>query len=66
MTEPDTNDATKPNVAEHLAPAAALTPDLARAALAFLDRAPLQGTGEARTLLHLCVVLEGIARHGSQ
>lgn len=49
---------------EPLAPV--LAPDLARAALAFLDRTPFQGRGEASTLLHLCAVLEAIARHGSQ
>ena len=45
---------------------ALLTPDLARAALAFLDRCPTQGRTEAMALLRVCAALDAIAIKGGR
>lgn len=58
MQEAATNAPTSDPTRE---PAPVLAPELARAALAFLERATLQGRREAQTYLHLCSVLEEIA-----
>lgn len=58
-------DKAEPEVQPKVDPPLALTPELARAALAFLDRSQSHGFAEARTLLHLGAVLESIARSGS-
>lgn len=39
-----------------------IAPELAQAALVILDRAPIQGRGEAMALLQLAAILEAIAR----
>lgn len=43
-----------------------VTPELAKIALVFLDRAMAQGRGEARELLRVAAVLEAIAVRGDQ
>lgn len=39
-----------------------IAPELAQAALVLLDRAPIQGRGEAKALLQISAILEAIAR----